>query len=225
MQPLAVGSQLCGVIRLTWLGMRHVEVGGERVHDHALQFAGVALGPEFMPCLFNRQQPRCRWDQLECLCKFLRGAEAVAGAGDEEGGRSELRKVGGAELVGALGRMERVAEQEQAVADAGFGGGEHGGLTAAVGMSAEEDAARDEGANEFNGAAQSLLVALGTAARGRSVGAKLAEGEIAAEYEKSGGTARFGEGGEQRRAAVGPSAMGEDEGVCGRRVGAVEESV
>ena len=105
---------------------------------------------------------------------------------DEERGGAELREMRGAQLVGGFGRMQRVGKQEERVGERGIGGGEHGGLASSVGMAAEKYAAGDLAADCFDCLANALLVAGGAAALGRSVGAELAERQIAAEDEQAG---------------------------------------
>ena len=164
------------------------------------------------------KKPRGRGDPLKRGGHFVEGAEAVARAVNEEGGRAERRKVRGAELRGLFRRMQGIGEEQQRVGEAGRGGGEHGRLASAVGMAAEKDAGAEFRAQQLDGAAQALLVAFGFVAR-RAVRAELAEGQVAAKHGNSLPGEFLRKSHKQRRVAVRSGAVGEDErggGIRGR---------
>ena len=120
-------------------------------------------------------------DELERGFDFGDGAESVARAGNEERRRLEAREMGGSQFLRALRRMEWVGEQEKSLNEAGFVGGEHGRLPAAVGMAAEEDTAGNLAAHGLNCCSESGAVTFCTAALRRPVRTCLAEWKIAAE--------------------------------------------
>ena len=113
--------------------------------------------------------------------------------------------------VGPAGRVQGIGEQEQAGGQGGVFGGEHAGLAAAIGMTAEEDAAGGDFAHGEGGIAQSGAVEGGIAGARRTGGARLPEGEVAPQDEEAGGGKRFGGGQEEGRAGVGAGAMREHE--------------
>ena len=120
-------------------------------------------------------------DERERGGEFVDGGEAVAHAGDEERRSAQRGEMRGAQLGRALRRVQRIAEQQERVRQAGFGGAKHGRLPASVGMAAEEDAAWGLRAHGFDGQAESGLIARGAARRRRAMRPDLAEGEIVAE--------------------------------------------
>ena len=165
-----------------------------------------------------------RRDELECGGEFVDGTEGVACAVDEESLGCELREMGRAQFVRAARWMERIGEQQEAVDEAWFGSGEHGGLTSPVGMAAEEDVACRLAAHRGEGGLDSLLIAFCASARWRAVRARLAEGQIAAE-DCDARVAECGrEGNEERGVAIGSGAVGEDKSVAGRIGGEMQEA-
>ena len=84
---------------------------------------------------------------------------------------------------GFFGGCKRVGEQQQAVGQAGPFGGEHGGLPAAVGMAAGEDAARRDGAHGVHGCAMPSRSRTRGNGKGRAFGTLCAEGQVEAQYE------------------------------------------
>ena len=91
-------------------------------------------------------------------------------------------------------------------------------------MAAEINAAGKMAAHRLDGGSESLLIWFGASARRRPVGARLAEGEIAAEDGEAGRGEGFRQGDEQQGVAVCSCSVGEDEAIrcVGRRV--VEDS-
>lgn len=89
-------------------------------------------------------------------------------------------------------------------------------------MSAEEDAGEAEAAQGFDRGAEAGLVLLRAVAR-RTVGAKLAKGQVTAENGESRLAEGFSEGDEERCLAVGSGAVRENEALF-RRCGVMEEA-
>lgn len=106
--------------------------------------------------------------------------------------------------------MKWIRQQEQRVSQSRFGRGQHGRLSPAVGMAAQEDAAWSLLSEGFHRAMQALLVTLSTARLRRSVGPQLAERQIAAKYREPGSTAGIRDCHEERRLAVRSSTVGKD---------------
>src|SRR6185312_7235895 len=115
--------------------------------------------------------------------------------------------------------MQRVRKQEQSVSDLGFVGAEHSGLTTAVRVTSEEDFARNFFAKRFDRALQSLLIAGVLARMRRPEWPKLAKRQITTQDGKSCICESFGYGNQQRRPAVCPSAVSQNQsiavGICG----------
>lgn len=129
-----------------------------------------------------------------------------------------------AELVRLIRRMERIREQEQTCTRLGLGGGEHAGLTPAIGMAAEKNrswAARPQRGGR--GAQRRTILGRGFG-QGRSKRAALAEREVAAKHTISCSAEGFSESDEQRRAAIATGSMREDEFVSDGASRLVEEA-
>src|SRR5271157_665693 len=133
---------------------------------------------------------------------------------DEESGRFELWEKRGALLLGLVGRMQRIGEKQQRGGEMGALRRGHGGLPAAVGVAAGEDAAGSERSNGLHGARNAFAVARGGRREGRAFGALLAERKIVAQHEVSGIRQCAGEAHQQRRIAIGAGAVGQNEGVA-----------
>ena len=119
---------------------------------------------------------------------------------DEERGSVQVGEMLGTLLLGLARGMQRVREQEQARDQVGLGltqfGGEHAGLAAAIGVTAEEElpglvrinipTSPNTGEKwgtqvcfkRGDGVSESLTVAGGVAVAGWAEGSDLAEGEI-----------------------------------------------
>jgi hypothetical protein len=163
---------------------RSTDEAAKGFDDERRQRGPVGRLEQLVTGTFNREELGAGRDEGEGSGHVVESAEAVAGTGDEERRRFEARKVLGPELVGAARRVERVGEQEQSVNQSWLGGGEHGGLASTIRVSAEEESGQAEAAEGLNSGAQTCLILIGTVA-GRSVGAELAEGQIAAKDGES----------------------------------------
>ena len=106
----------------------------ELLRDALGQVAWGFFGEEVVGGVGDFEDGVAGGDLFEGGVQLFGGGEGVAGAVDEEGGLAELREMRGAELVGLIGRMERVGEKQEAVGGVWRFGEEHGGLAAAVGM-------------------------------------------------------------------------------------------
>ena len=173
-----------------------------------------------MAAAFDQEQIFGRWDKGQGRLHLLGRSERVARAVDEQSRDLELGEVGGAQLLRAAGRVQRVSEQQEAIDERRMGGGEHARLASAVRMAAEEYAPGDERAHGGYGLAKALAI-LGGAPEGRSLGTRLAERQVAPQDSESGigESARYGD--QQLRLAVGSGAVGEHQGVAagiGRRM-------
>ncbi len=91
-------------------------------------------------------------------------------------------------------------------------------------MAAEIYAAGHFALHGLDGSVKSLLISLRASSRRWSVGARLTEGQIAAEDGEAGSAEGVGESDQERSIAVCSRAMGQDEAVCCGRGGLVEES-
>ena len=127
---------------------------------------------------------------------------------DEEGRRLQLGKMGGAQLLGLFGWMQRIRKQQQAGGKRRIFGCQHAGLTATIGMAAEKRAAGHDFTQHLHRAPQPHAI-LRTVPEGRTVRACLAEGKIAPQHGNSSSREPFRHRDQQRRAAVGTRAMGQ----------------
>lgn len=173
---------------------------------------------------FDGEPLRTGGNEGESGIHFVERTKPVAGAVDEESRGLQSREVLGAELVGTTRGVERIGGQEQRFDNSGLGGGEHRGLASAIRMAAEEDTGRTETAHRFDSGAEAGLIPRGAVAR-RTMGAKLAEGQVAAEDGEASLAEGVSEGDEERGLAVGAGAMGEDEAEFRGRGGAMEETL
>lgn len=195
---------------------------GERAEgrdDFVWESAAILPGEEFVAGRGDGNQFGMDWDECERRGQLLDGTEGVADAVDEHCRGLEAREVRGAQLAGAPGRMERVGEQQEAIDQAGFGGGKHGRLAASVRVAAEEDAAGGSAAHGGDGGFEALLITPRAAGRRRPGRARLAKRQIAPKDDPSRVTERAGEGDEERRVRVGSRAVREHERVGGGRAG------
>ena len=158
-----------------------------------------------------------RGNQSEGFGELFRGTEGVAVAAREEGGDAELREMVSTAFGGSAGRMERVAEDEEAADEVGLLGEEHGGLSAAVGMAAEVDGETGFGGELSDGVGETGAVLGGARRVGRSGGFADAVGEVDAEDGPAEGGEGVGEGAQEGRVSVRAGAVGEDEGAVGVR--------
>lgn len=183
---------------------------------------------EIVPRAFDRHQLGMARDEAESRAHFIERTERIARAVNEQGGCAQLRKMRGARLLRFIRRMERVRQQEQRIRNRLVLGCQHAGLPAAVGVPAQKQAnrmavARGGLPNDLYRAPQSRAV-LRTIAERRTVRARLAERQIAAQHHDAGRGECLGHGDQQRRVAVGSCAMGEHERVRQSSVGAVQEA-
>ena len=87
----------------------------------------------------ERQELCFGGDHFHGALQLFDRAERIAGTVHEERGRAQVRKVLRALLLGTARRMERVGQQQQARNQLWFFGAEHAGLTATVGVAAQDD--------------------------------------------------------------------------------------
>lgn len=192
--------------------------------DLARQVVAVLFVEEFVSGAWDGEDFGPGGNERERSGQLVEGGEAIAGAVNKQGRCLEAREVDGAEFGGALRRVERVGEEKEAIDQAGFGGGKHRGLAAAVGMATEEDAACGLPAHRRDGGFEALLVPLRTAAGRWTLRTGLAKGQIATEDGPSGVAEGRGEGDEERRVRVGSGTVGEDEGIAGGNGREMEEA-
>lgn len=133
-----------------------------------------------------------------------------------------------AQLLGLIWGMERIGQQQQSVRNRLVLGHQHAGLPAAVGMAAQGDThwrtlAQTYFAEDLHRAPQSCAI-LRAVAKRRTVRARLAEWQIAAQHEDARGTERARHGNQQGRVAVGTGAMREHQCLSRRRVRAVQKT-
>ena len=84
----------------------------------------------------------------------------------------------GAQPLGFAGRMQRIGKQQEGIDQFGLVGGQHGGLAPAIGLPAEGDSARDDGAQGADSLAQPGTVGGGTSRRWRTCGTALAKRQV-----------------------------------------------
>jgi hypothetical protein len=172
--------------------------------------------------LFESDKLVARGDGGERGLHFGDGAERVAGPMEKQRGCPQLIEMLRAELVRLARRMERVGEEQKRVGDAGCFGGENTRLAGAVGMTSEDNGPGHDFAHGFDGALQAFAIALRRATMRRAGRALLAIGKIAAQDVKASGGEGFGNGKQERRIAIGASAVGDDEGFLRRLARFVE---
>jgi hypothetical protein len=143
---------------------------------------------------------------------------------NKKSGRTQIKKMLRAKLLGLAGRMQGIGEQQQSGGNFGLVGAEHAGLAAAVGVSACKHAASGHIPDRRDCVLQAGTVALAIAGTGRAIGAILAKWQIAAEHEEAGITKSVRQRNEQRRLAISASTVREDESVAVGLGGMVQES-
>lgn len=116
--------------------------------------------------------------------------------------------MGGAQLFGLCGRVERVGEEQQMVGQGAVFGGGDGGLAASIRMTGEDDSVGSLLAQEGDGLDEAIAVFFGFAWMRRAGAAALAEREVAAEDVEAMLGELFGDGDEQGSGAIGSSAVG-----------------
>ena len=132
--------------------------------------------------------------------------------------------MGGAEILGTAGRMQRVGLKQQGAGQRGLGGEEHGGLAAAVGVAAEEEAAADALAEHAERGAQPFTIARGAGGRGPTARTRLAVRQVAAQDGDAARGERLGHRYQQRRVGIAAGPVGEDEAVGAARPGRVQDA-
>ncbi len=132
--------------------------------------------------------------------------------------------MGGAEILGTTGRMQRVGLKQQRASQRGLGGEEHGGLAAAVGVAAEEEAAADALAERAARGAQPFAIARGAGGRRPPAQMSLAVGQVAAQDGDAARGERLGHRYQQRRVGIAAGPVGEDEAVGAARPGRVQDA-
>jgi hypothetical protein len=143
--------------------------------------------------IFESEEMVARGNRGERGLHLAGGAKWIASPMQKKRRRPQLNKVLRAELLGFARRMKRVGKQQQHFGEAGMFRGQHGRLTAAVGMASQDERARDDFAHGLDGALQTFAIALGRTKR-RSGGALLAKGQVATESVKAGAGKGFGDG-------------------------------
>src|SRR5713101_4445021 len=113
---------------------------------------------EIVPAVHGQERRPSR-NQSSCLVQLGRRAERISRPVDEERGHAQVWKMGGAEILGTAGRMQRVGLEEQGAGQRGLGGEEHGGLAPAVGVAAEEETAADALAKDAERGAEPVAIA------------------------------------------------------------------
>jgi hypothetical protein len=109
----------------------------------------------------------------------------------EQSRRVQLGKMRGAELRWFLGRMERVREQQEPGGKVRVFGGQHTSLAATVGMTTKKHGPGSDLAQRFERTAQSCAVDAAIS-KGRPVGTRLPEWQIASQDSDSGAGKNFG---------------------------------
>ncbi len=102
--------------------------------------SALSAPAEIMPA-GHLQQRRPVRNQLPRLRQLVGRAKWIGRPTDEERGYAEVWKVGDAEVARTPRRMQRIRLKQEGARQRGLGGKKHGGLAAAVGVTAEEETA------------------------------------------------------------------------------------
>src|ERR1035438_3594882 len=129
-------------------------------------------------------------------------------------------------LFGLAWGMQRVREQQQGRHQVWLYlrqlGAQHAGLTSAVGMASQEEAARDRSSQGCERILQADAVAGGVAGARGTERPGLAIGKIAAQHSKASGAESLGQGHEQRSLCVRSRTVRQDEAIAVGDVGQME---
>ena len=134
-------------------------------------------------------------------------SEGITGAVHEERRRFESEKMGGAQLCWFSRRMQRIRQQKQPGYKLRLISGEHAGLTAAVGVSAEKNLAWDFRPYNLHGVAETFAVAGCHGGKRRPVWTRLAKRQITAQDQETCVSKGAGERGQKPGLAIGARAM------------------
>ena len=162
-----------------------------------------------MPRAFHRADGSAPGNLLDRSAQLLNRTERISRPMHEQSRDVDVRKVRRPQLLRPIGRVQRIAEQQQTVCHVGVLRSQHAGLAPAIRVASYEDAPRSDLAKPADRLADAGAILPGRAWMRRSVRPAQAEGKIESIYRDTGFGEGIRHGREQRGLAVDARAMRE----------------
>ena len=191
----------------------------ELLHHYRRQIflSCLSLKSQIVPRAFHREQLVPGRNQLQRGLHFLDCAKRISRPVDEQCRSLQIWKVLGSELLWLGRRMQRIRQQQQAVHQSRCFRAQHGRLAPAVGMSTQENAARDHPTHRGHSVLQAFAVARCIPGPWRPKAPHLPKRQIAPQDDKARAGEGLCHGREQSRLRVCPGPVRQYQAITVRR--------
>ena len=163
-------------------------------------------------------------NQLQRFSHLVDRAERIARSVNEQAWRVQVGQVLGPVLLGLARRMQRIRKQQQPRYEFRFCRAQQRGLAATERNPTEKNSPGGRFANDRNCIPQARAIALGIARERRAMPPLLPERQVTAQDGLAGSGERFAHRNQQRRVAVAPCSVSENQGITVRIGGRMQET-